>query len=146
MRTALSLIVLEQRGIARPLDLAGRTFLAVARQNIKVLLISQSSSDGNICFVIPREDTQSLVSALDGDLKSDPARREQICLRVVEDVMLLTAANHAQSALTSAATMCRALAEQAVNILVVTQGAASISLVIEASNAARAIDAINRLS
>ena len=145
VRTALSLIIIEQRGTLRPLDLMGRIFLAVARLKVDVLLISQSSCDGNFCFVIPQEKTQSVLSALNDELQLELARHARVRLCVVDDVILLTATNHVRSPLTHAATICGTLAEHAVNILAVTQGAASISLVIEAANAVKAIDAIKRL-
>ena len=145
VRTGVSLVTLEQRGSASPLDLAGRTFLAVARLNVDVLLISQSSCDGNFCFVIPPEKTQSVLSALNHMLQPELVRHVGVRLCVVDDVLLLTATSHARATLTSSAAICRILAERAINILAVSQSASSISLVIEATNAVKAIDAIQRL-
>lgn len=144
-RSGLSLIVLEQRRMSQSLDLVGRTFMAVARLNIEVLLISKSSSDGNFCFVIPQEHAQTVANTLRNELAAEVVNGEQFHVRIVHDVTLLTAPHHAHAGPVSAAVICSALAKQAINILVVTQGTSTVSLIINAENAPRAIDALNRL-
>ena len=49
----LSIVNVEGRGMLGVPGIAARTFGAVARQGASVLMISQSSSEQSICFVIP---------------------------------------------------------------------------------------------
>ncbi|MEE8162635.1 MAG: aspartate kinase, partial [Anaerolineae bacterium] len=51
----LSLVTVEGRGMLGVPGIAARVFTAVAQGGISVLMISQSSSEQNICFVIRQE-------------------------------------------------------------------------------------------
>jgi aspartate kinase len=54
----LSIITVAGRGMLGVPGIAARTFSAVAKQGSSVLMISQSSSEQSICFVIPVKTTR----------------------------------------------------------------------------------------
>ena len=61
----LSLITVEGRGMIGVPGIAAKVFSAVAREGISVLMISQSSSEQNICFVIPQKANGRALQALE---------------------------------------------------------------------------------
>jgi aspartokinase len=124
---ALSLIGVDRRATAGQPDLAGRVFVAIARLNVPVLLISQSSSSGSFCFVVPQEHTAAVLDALRSDAFDLWAR----------DVMLVTyTAQDLHQQLKAVPALCSLLAGQGINILVTAQNAASsVSLVVDADAA-----------
>src|SRR4051812_25444384 len=71
----VSLILIERQGMSNIHDLTGRTFLAVAHCNAPVLLISQSSAQGNFCFVVPRESAACVLEAVTAELSAEITQR-----------------------------------------------------------------------
>ena len=64
----LSIVTVEGRGMQGVPGVAGRVFTAVARSGASILMITQSSSEQSICFVVRTVDTAAVVS--DGRRKS----------------------------------------------------------------------------
>ena len=50
-----SLVTIEGRGMLGVPGIAARAFAAVARTGTSVPMISQSSSEQSICFVVPKD-------------------------------------------------------------------------------------------
>jgi aspartate kinase len=61
----LSLITVEGAGMIGVPGVAARTFGAVARTGTSVLMISQSSSEQSICFVVPTQEAGHVVATLE---------------------------------------------------------------------------------
>lgn len=59
-----SLITLEGKGMMGVPGIAGRSFQTVASAKISVSMISQASSENNICFVVPTQEAPDCVEAL----------------------------------------------------------------------------------
>ncbi|MBN1318114.1 MAG: aspartate kinase, partial [Anaerolineales bacterium] len=59
----LSMVTVAGRGMMGVPGIAARTFSAVASQGASVLMISQSSSEQSICFIIPTETTPPVIRA-----------------------------------------------------------------------------------
>lgn len=58
------LFSVEGKGMLGVPGIAGRTFNTLAKENISVSFISQSSSESNICFVVPQEQKSEAKSLL----------------------------------------------------------------------------------
>lgn len=71
----LSLVTVEGRGMLGVPGIAARVFTAVAQEDISVLMISQSSSEQNICFVIQQEAVEQALSALEAAFELELAHR-----------------------------------------------------------------------
>ncbi len=149
----ISLIAIERREIAGFSNLAGRALMCLAKHDIPVRLISQSSSAGNICFVVSRRDAEAALDALTCELRHDLERRDVATLRARHDVLVISVAGPLRpltgtEGFSAALQICDALAEHGVNILVFVQGGpvlSAASLVIEAAQAESALGALNRL-
>src|SRR5258705_980562 len=64
----VSLILVERQGLTNLHDIVGRVFLAIAQVSTDVLFISQSSAQGNFCFVVPRESACCALNAIQSEL------------------------------------------------------------------------------
>src|SRR5258708_1839291 len=136
----VSLILVERQAMGHMHDIAGRTFLAMARTSANVLLISQSSAQGNFCFVVPRESVACVIESISAELSLEIARRQVVAIHALEDVVILTARINGCGA---GAGLCDKLADAQINILVCAQGSTSVSTVIAAADAQRAIRLLN---
>src|SRR5690606_34041233 len=71
-----SLISLEGNGMLGIPGIAARTFSAVARQGVNVLLISQASSEQSICFSVPGSSATRVIGALEDEFAGEFRRRD----------------------------------------------------------------------
>jgi aspartokinase len=126
----VSLITIERAGMAVLPDLPGKVLLALAQSKIDVLLMSQSSCQGNLCVVVARRDVCDALDVLRLALQQELDDRTVLRLAARSDVVLLDAANGRTPARNR---LYESLASQGVNILATTQalGAANISAVVE---------------
>src|SRR5246127_2289737 len=67
----LALISVGGPGVVGVPDVVGRTFSTTAELRANVLLISQSSSQNDICFIVATADAQRTLEALRGEFASD---------------------------------------------------------------------------
>ena len=65
------MISLGGPGIVGLPDVVGRTFSTTAEMRANVLLISQSSSQNDICFIIPSADAERTIEALRKEFAQD---------------------------------------------------------------------------
>lgn len=130
----VSLITIEQQGMAVLPDLPGKVMLALAQANIDVLFMSQSSCQGNLCVVVARRDVCDALDVLRIALQQELDDRSVLRLAARSDVVLLNAELAARNEHTPARNrLYESLANQGINILATTQGlgAASITAVVE---------------
>src|SRR5258706_1214821 len=69
----VALISVGGPGIVGVPDVVGRTFSTTAELRANVLLISQSSSQNDICFIVAAADAQRTVEALRREVAKDPS-------------------------------------------------------------------------
>lgn len=62
--SGVSLITVGGRGIVGVIGVAAKTFTAAANVNANILMISQASSENDICFIVPTADAEKTVKAL----------------------------------------------------------------------------------
>jgi aspartate kinase len=144
----VSLISVEGRGMVGVPGIAGRTFSAVARVHVNVLLISQSSSEQNFCFVVPGNSTDVTLRSINHELKYEIERKDVDRIWARDDIVIITAVGAGMRGMPGVASrVCGALANQGINILVIAQGSSeySISLVVAAEDAAKAVHALHAL-
>jgi aspartokinase/homoserine dehydrogenase 1 len=144
----VSLVTVAGRGMIGVPGIAARTFSSVARQNASVLMISQSSSEQSICFVVPEGTALEVVTALEDELAHELARRDIDRVWANNDVEVIAvvgAGMLAQSGV--AARVFGALGEASVNILVIAQGTSDycLSMVVDAQDTQTAVQQIHKL-
>jgi aspartate kinase len=142
----LSLVTVEGRGMMGVPGIAARTFSAVASQGASVLMISQSSSEQSICFVIPADAVPPVLHAIEEEMALELARRDVDRVWALDDVVIITAVGAGMRSTPGVAARVFGAAGQAnVNVIAIAQGSSdcSVSIVVAADDAARAIQQIH---
>ena len=143
----LSLVNVEGRGMLGVPGVAARVFTAVARERINVLMISQSSSEQSICFVVEAPAAPKAVEALREAFERELSR----CLidRVhAQDGVAIVAVVGAGMRNTPgiAAKAFGALGRAGINVVSIAQGSSehNLSIVVGERDADEAVRAIHR--
>jgi aspartate kinase len=144
----LSLITVEGKGMIGIPGIAARTFGAVARNDISVLLISQASSEQSICFATPEEATATVISSLEATFAEELQRRDIDSIWALEPVSIVTAVGAGMRHTPGiAGRIFTALGDHRVNVIAIAQGSSecSISVVVDAADTAAAVGHIHAL-
>jgi aspartokinase/homoserine dehydrogenase 1 len=144
----LSLVNVEGKGMMGVPGIAARTFGAVARSEVSVLLISQASSEQSICFTIPADCTDEAISSLEAEFANELQLRDVDQIWAQNDVAIITVVGAGMRGTPGiAGRLFGALGNRGVNIIAIAQGSSEciISMVVEDGDTAGALSAIHRL-
>ena len=114
----LSIITVQGRGMQGVPGVAARVFTAVAHSGTSVLMITQSSSEQSICFVVHTLDAPSVVRQVEEDLVLEITRGQidsVICQDQVAILAVVGAGMRGEPGIASQ--VIGALAEQAINVI-----------------------------
>jgi aspartate kinase len=142
----LSIVNVEGRGMLGVPGIAARTFAAVAREGASVLMISQSSSEQSICFVIPAESVPGVLHSIEEEMALELMRRDIDRIWAQEDVEILTVIGAGMRDTPGvSARVFGALGQASINVIAIAQGSSefSISMVVAANDATRAVQTIH---
>jgi aspartate kinase len=142
----VSLIAISGTGMQGIPGIVARAFDVVADQQSNVLMISQASSENNICFVINSSEAPRVVKALRAALDIDLARGhiEEIASQPV--AVVAAVGDRMRGTPGIAATVFGALGAAGINVTAISQGSSerNISLVVAESEAAKAVRALHQ--
>ncbi|MCP4427867.1 MAG: aspartate kinase [Chloroflexi bacterium] len=144
----LSLITVEGTGMIGIPGIAARTFGAVARSDVSVLLISQASSEQSICFATPETASDTVIAALEAEFDEQLARRDIDRISAMHDVSIVTVVGVGMRHTPGiAGRLFSALGKHYVNIIAIAQGSSecSISLVVDGGDTGTAVSRIHEL-
>jgi aspartokinase/homoserine dehydrogenase 1 len=130
----LSLVTVEGRGMLGVPGIAARVFTAVAQEGVSVLMISQSSSEQNICFVIRQEAGERALRALEAAFEPELARRNVDRIWAQEKVAIVAVVGAGMKGTPGiAAKVFGALGKHGVNVVSIAQGSSeyNISFVVD---------------
>jgi aspartate kinase len=130
----LSLVTVEGRGMLGVPGIAARVFTAVAQEGISVLMISQSSSEQNICFVIRQESVERALRALEAAFELELARRNVDRIWAQDEVSIVAVVGAGMKGTPGiAAKVFGALGKHGVNVISIAQGSSeyNISFVVD---------------
>jgi len=142
----LSLVTVEGRGMMGVPGVAAKVFGAVASEGINVLMISQSSSEQNICFVIPKEATERAVSGLRRSLVRELDARDVERVDAVTSIAIMAVVGAGMRGTPGiAAKAFGALARAGINIIAIAQGSSeyNISFCIDEERVAQAVQLVH---
>ncbi|HKQ77121.1 MAG TPA: aspartate kinase [Blastocatellia bacterium] len=143
----VSLITISGKGMQGIPGIAAKALAAVALERANVLMISQASSENNICFVVNSSDAARVVKSLRSALEFD------LMLGHIEDIsaydsisVVAVVGDRMQGAPGIAGKVFAALGDAGVNVIAISQGSSerNISLIVAAQEAAEAVRAIHR--
>ncbi len=144
----LSLVNVEGKGMMGVPGIAARTFGAVARSQVSVLLISQASSEQSICFTIPENCTDEAIGSLENEFSAELARRDVDRIWAQPAVAIVTVVGAGMRGTPGiAGRLFGALGEKGVNIIAIAQGSSEciISMVVDDRDTGSALAAIHGL-
>ena len=142
------LITVAGRGMVGVPGIAGRTFSAVARENVNLLVISQSSSEQSMCFIVQDKDSARAVNAIKSELARELERQDVDDVWAQENIEVITIVGAGMRETPGvAARVFGVLAEEQINVIVITQGSSdtSLSIAVDSADAKRAVQALHRL-
>lgn len=142
----LGLITLSGLGMLGVPGVAGRAFSAVAAQGANILMISQSSSESNVCFLVPALGVDGVLAALRDTFAPEVLHQDIETIRARSDVSIITVVGRGmRGAPGVAGRVFGSVGRAGVNVLAIAQGSSelSISFVAEASQADLATRAIH---
>jgi aspartate kinase len=141
----LTLVTVKGHGMIGVPGIAAEVFTAVAEAEVNVLMISQSSSEQNITFLVERSSAPKAIESLEGSLEEE-IRRSIIRDIVTEEPVSIVAAvgsglSH-QTGIDSG--VFGSLARHGVNLLSIAQGSSdhNISVVVASQDEGVAVQSI----
>ncbi len=142
----LALVTVEGRGMMGVPGIAARTFGAVARTGVSVLMISQASSEQSICFVIPAPDVPRVLESLNDEMERELRRGFIDRIWSLDDIVIIAVVGQAMRGTPGiAARVFGALGEAGINVIAIAQGSSevNISLVVATGQADEAVRRIH---
>ncbi|HET8923956.1 MAG TPA: aspartate kinase [Candidatus Acidoferrum sp.] len=130
----VTLISVGGPGIVGLPDVVGRTFSTTAEVRANVLLISQSSSQNDICFIVSTADAQRTVEALRKEFVQDLAHHKVEHINVDSNIAIVAVVGENMRGTPGiAGKTFNALGRENVNLIAIAQGSSesNISFVIE---------------
>jgi aspartate kinase len=143
----MTMITVSGRGMMGVPGIAARTFGSVADVDANVLMISQSSSEQSICFVVPDSWADTVLQVLEVEFERELGRRYIDRIEGKQDVVILAVVGGGMRGTPGlAAGVFTALGDARINVIAIAQGSseANISLVISEEEAGEALRSIHR--
>ena len=143
----VALISLGGPGIVGVPDVIGRTFTTTAEHRADVLLISQSSSQNDICFLVSKPHAHVTVEALRKEFAQDLAHEVVDHITVDPNVAIVAVVGENMRGTPGVAGKTfNALGQEKVNLIAIAQGSSetNISFVIEEKSTQHALRVLHR--
>jgi aspartate kinase len=142
----VTLITVGGRGIVGVPGVAAKTFTAAADAQANVLLISQSSSGNDICFIIDSGDAVRTVAKLRAAFRADLAHKEIEHITVNANIAIVAVVGDRMRGTPGiAGRTFSALGRRGINIIAIAQGSSeyNVSLVVEAELMREVVQALH---
>jgi aspartate kinase len=144
----VSLVTIAGRGMQGIPGIAARAFGAVAAERANLLMISQASSENNICFVVNQAEARRVVKALRAVLEFDLMKGHVDDVFADDSIAIVAAVGDKMKGTPGvAAKVFGALGAAGVNVIAISQGSSelNISLIVSEGDVADAVRAIHRV-
>jgi aspartate kinase len=141
------LLAINGTGMQGIPGIVAKAFDAVAAQQANVLMISQASSENNMCFALSAAEAPRVVAALRAALEVELIRGHIDEITAEQQVAIVAAIGDRMRGTPGiAATVFSALGTEGINVIAISQGSSerNISFVVTERDAAAAVRAIHR--
>lgn len=142
----LSIVTVEGRGMMGVPGVAAKVFSAVARTGTSLFMITQSSSEQNICLVVQDSATPDVLRALGDELELELSRRVLDRITAQRGVAIVAVVGAGMKGTPGiSAKVFGALGRNRINVIAIAQGSSeyNISLVVDGSDMQNAVRAIH---
>lgn len=143
----VSLITVGGRSIVGVPGIAAKTFTAIASVPANVLLISQSSSGNDICFIINRADAERTIKALGNAFALDLVSQLVEHITVDHNVAIVAVVGEKMRGTPGiAGRTFSAMGRENINVILIAQGSSeyNVSFVVEAGQMRQAVAALHK--
>ncbi|MGH9698057.1 MAG: aspartate kinase [Candidatus Acidiferrales bacterium] len=143
----VSLIAVGGPGIVGLPDVVGRTFSTTSEVRASVLLISQSSSQNDICFIVASDDAIRTAAALRQEFAQDLTHQKVEHITLDPNIAIVAVVGeNMRGTVGMAGRTFSVLGRESVNIIAIAQGSseANISFVVEQKDMKKALLALHR--
>jgi bifunctional aspartokinase / homoserine dehydrogenase 1 len=143
----LSLITIAGPGMQGVPGVAGRAFTSVARSGASVLMITQSSSEQSICFVVRTVDRPAVVQSAGAEFELELMRGDIDAVTSQDEVAIIAVVGAGMRGKPGIAYhIFGAVAEKGINILSIAQGSSeyNLSLVVSHQDVDEGVRAIHQ--
>ena len=143
----VALIAIGGPGIVGLPDVVGRTFSTTAEVRANVLLISQSSSQNDICFIVAASDAKATVEALRNEFSQDVAHEKVEHITIDPNIAIVAVVGEKMHGTPGVAGRTfSALGREQVNVIAIAQGSSecNISFVVQENHVKTAMLALHR--
>jgi aspartokinase/homoserine dehydrogenase 1 len=143
----VTLITVGGPGIVGVPDVVGRTFSVTAQVRANILMISQSSSQNDICFIVAAPDAKRTVAALRKEFAQDVAHEKVEHITVDSNIAIVAVVGEKMHGTRGVAGRTfMAVGRENVNIIAIAQGSSetNISFVVSQKDMKAALDATHR--
>lgn len=125
----VALITVEGPGLLDNPGIAAKVFAATARAEASVLMISQSSSERNICFVVPQQELDEVKAGLEKELELDLIKGGVERIETRHDLAIVCAVGRSlRSHPEMGATVLSALAKEKIEVHLLARGGSLLNL------------------
>ena len=142
----VALVMLEGAGMIGTPGISARAFSALAERRINVLMISQASSEQNICIAVPSDDAAAATDALEEAFQPERARGDVSRIFAQKDCAIVSAVGEEMRQRPGlAGRMFSTMGRSGVNVLAIAQGASetNISAVVRDTETQQAVRALH---
>ena len=142
----MNLVTVSGRGMMGVPGIAARTFGAVARTGANVLMISQSSSEQSICFVVPETSADAVLQGLREEFQRELERHHIDQIAGMSHINIVAVVGSGMRGTPGlAARVFTAVAQHDINVIAIAQGSseANISLVVVDADATQVLRSIH---
>lgn len=143
---ALNVVTVAGRGMLGVPGIAARTFRSVAASDANVLMISQSSSEQSICFVVPDSAAEPVIEDLQEEFRTELERGYIDRIFGQPQISIIAVVGSGMRGTPGlAAGIFRAVGDKGINVIAIAQGSseANVSLVVQESDTRAAVNAIH---
>lgn len=143
----MCLVTVEGRGMQGVPGVAGRVFTAVARSGTSVLMITQSSSEQHICFVVRSQDMSAVVEEVEDELELELMRGDIEGVHTQDGAAIVAVVGAGMLDQPGIASrVFNALSDDRINIVSIAQGSSdyNLSLVLDAEDVDEGVRAIHK--
>ncbi|MHB9032644.1 MAG: aspartate kinase [Anaerolineae bacterium] len=144
----LSMVTVTGSGMLGVPGVAGRVFSAVARSGASALMITQSSSEQNICFVVKSSEARAAVKSVEKEFELEMVHHDVDAVNFQDQVAIIAVVGAGATGNPDiAGQVFSALAAKAINIVSIAQGSSdynyNLSIVVSQQAADDAVRAIH---
>jgi len=143
---SLALITIEGKGMMGVPGVARRVFTTTAEQNVNVYMISQSSSEQNISFIVSAPEGPRAVAALEAAFELERTRGQIEKVDLLAPVGILAIIGEGMKGTPGVSRrLFTALGKAHINVIAIAQGSSelNVSVVVEEADLSRAVGAVH---